>query len=121
MVLKNKFSKDGPILTTGIVASMLNITPDRLRTYDTENLIRTHRVKTGQVQKRLYSQYDVEWLQALRILVKTYKMSISSIKILLQIIQKNPNLILPDNKIGDILSEIRQNPNFNKVVKKFKI
>ncbi len=48
-------------------------------------------------------------------------MSISSIKILLQIIQKNPNLILPDNKIGDILSEMRQNPNFNKVVKKFKI
>lgn len=51
MVLKNKFSKDSPILTTGIVASMLNITPDRLRAYDTENLIRTHRVKTGQVQK----------------------------------------------------------------------
>ncbi len=53
MVLKNKFSKDSPILTTGIVASMLNITPDRLRTYDTENLIRTHRVKTGQVQKKI--------------------------------------------------------------------
>ncbi len=120
MVLKNEFSKDSPILTTGVVASMLDITPDRLRTYDTEHLISTHRVKTGQVHKRLYSQYDVEWLQSLRILLKTYKMSISSVKILLQIIQKNPDIIMPDNKIGDILTEMAQNPNFNKVVKKFK-
>jgi len=120
MALKNKFAKDSPILTTGIVASMLDITPDRLRTYDTENLISTHRVKTGQVHKRLYSQYDVEWLQNIRKLVKNYKMSISSIKILLQIIQKNPNIILPNNKIGEILSDMTQNPNFDKVVKKFK-
>lgn len=120
MVSKNKFSKSSPILTTGIVASMLEITPDRLRTYDAENLISTHRIKTGQVHKRLYSQYDVEWLQSLRELVKTYKMSISSIKILLQIIQKNPNIILPNNKIGNILLEMTNNPNFEKVVKKFK-
>ncbi len=121
MVLQNKFSKDSPILTTGIVASMLGITPDRLRTYDSEKLIYSHRIKTGQVQKRLYSQYDVEWLQMLRILVKKYKMSISSIKILLQIIQKNPDILLPENEIGEIFTQMYQNPNFNKVVKNFKI
>ncbi len=120
MELQNKFSKDSPILTTSIVASMLEITPDRLRTYDTEKLINTRRVKTGQVNKRLYSQNDVEWLQLLRILVKDYKMSISSIKILLQIIQKNPEIELPDNNIGEILQAMTKNPNFDKVVKKFK-
>lgn len=120
MTFENKFSKDSPILTTGIVASMLDITPDRLRTYDSENLIITHRVKTGQVQKRLYSQNDVEWLQFIRILVKKYNMSISSIKVLLQIIYENPDINLPKNKIGSTLAEMAQNPNFNKVVKKFK-
>lgn len=41
MVLKNKFEKDEPLLTTSIVAKRLGITPDRLRTYDTEKLINT--------------------------------------------------------------------------------
>lgn len=98
MALKNKFEKDEPILTTSIVAKRLGITPDRLRTYDAEKLINTQRVKTGKVQKRLYSIYDVEWLESLRILVKDHKMSISSIKILLQILYKNPKTILPKTK-----------------------
>ena len=75
MALKDEFTKDKPLLTTGIVAAMLEITPDRLRTYDSEKLIKTHRIKTGDVQKRLYSQNDVEWLQCIRILVKKHKMS----------------------------------------------
>lgn len=119
MVLKNKFSENEPILTTSIVAKRLGITPDRLRTYDTEKLINTKRVKTGKVQKRLYSMNDVEWLQCLRILVKNHKMSISSIKILLQILHKNPSIVLPKNEIGEVLSEMTQNPNFKSVVKNF--
>lgn len=121
MALKNEFTKDKPIMTTGIVASILQITPDRLRTYDTEMLIKTHRIKTGKVQKRLYSQYDVEWLQCLRILVKNHKMSISSIKILLQILYKNPELTLPDNEIGETLKELAKNPNFKSVVGGFEV
>ena len=35
MSLEKEFGKDKPLLTTGVVASMLEITPDRLRTYDT--------------------------------------------------------------------------------------
>ena len=119
MVLKNKFEKDEPILTTSIVAERLGITPDRLRTYDTEKLIKTQRVTAGKVQKRLYSIYDVEWLQCLRILVKDHKMSISSIKILLQILYKNPSIILPKNEIGEVLHEMTINPNFKPVVKNF--
>jgi len=119
MVLKNKFGKDEPLLTTSIVAKRLGITPDRLRTYDTEKLINTRRIETGKVQKRLYSFYDVEWLQCLRILVKEHKMSIASIKILLQILCENPSINLPQNEIGEVLLEMSQNPNFKPVVKNF--
>ena len=119
MSLENEFGKDKPLLTTGVVASMLEITPDRLRTYDTEKLIRTHRQKTGQVHKRLYSQNDVEWLQCLRILIQKHKMSISSIKIILQLIQQNPIVEYPKNEIGKTLEEMAQNPNFNAIVKNF--
>lgn len=119
MAIKKEFAKDKPMLTTGVVADMLEITPDRLRTYDAEKLINTYRIKSGQVQKRLYSQYDVEWLQNLRILIKNYKMSISSLKVLLQIIYKNPNLNLPNNEIGEILKELRENPNFKSIVRNF--
>jgi MerR family transcriptional regulator/heat shock protein HspR len=119
MSLKNEFTKDKPLLTTSIVAEMLGITPDRLRTYDAEKLINTHRITTGQVQKRLYSQNDVEWLQCLRILVKTHKMSISSIKFLLQTLDKNPKIELPQNAIGLTLTEMTKNPNFKCIVKQF--
>ena len=119
MALKNEFSKEKPLLTTSIVANILGITPDRLRTYDTEKLIKTHRVKTGEVQKLLYSQYDVEWLQDIRILVKNHKMSISSIKFLLQVIAQNPKINFPENKIGEVLLEMSKNPNFEDIVKNF--
>ena len=119
MTFKNEFTKDAPLLTTGVVAGILKITPDRLRTYDTEKLISTHRVNTGQVQKRLYSQNDVEWLQGLRILVKDHKMSISSLKFLLQVLYRNPKIDLPNNEKGKILKEMYKNPNFKDVVKNF--
>ena len=119
MAFKNEFTKDTPLLTTGVVAGILGFTPYRLRTYDTEKLISTHRVTTGQVQKRLYSQNDVEWLQSLRILVKNHKMSISSLKFLLQVLYKNPKIDLPHNEIGEVLKEMSKNPNFKIVVKEF--
>ena len=119
MTLDSEFSKDKPLLTTGIVASMLGITPDRLRTYDTEKLIITHRLQTGEVKKRLYSRYDVEWLQSVRVLVKTYKMSISSIKFLLQTVLLNKEIKFPNNEIGKIILEMKENPNFKLIVKNF--
>jgi len=117
--MRNDFSKDKPLYTTGIVASMLDITPDRLRMYDSEGLITTHRLQSGQVKRRLYSQYDVEWLSLLRELLKTHSMSISSLKILLQILYLNPKAVLPKNEIGKILKELLKNPNFASIVKNF--
>ncbi len=119
MALEKEFGKDKPLLTTGIVASMLNITPDRLRTYDTDKLIKTHRKTTGQVQKRLYSQNDVEWLQSIRTLIKTHNLSVSAIKILLRIIYDNPKLVLPKDEVGKTLKEMANNPNFKGIVKHF--
>ena len=119
MALEKKFGKDKPLLTTGIVASMLQITPDRLRTYDTEKLIRTHRKTTGQVQKRLYSQNDVEWLQCLRILIQKHKMNIASIKVILQLMNINSIKAYPKNELGKTLQEMYQNPNFKEIVKNF--
>ena len=119
MVRRKKLGKDTPMLTTAIVADMLGITPDRLRTYDSEKLIHTHRVKTGQIQRRLYTENDLEWLLCAKSLVKAHKMSISSIKILLQILSINPSIILPKNEIGNILYEMSNNPNFKSIVKNF--
>lgn len=119
MVLKNEFPKDKPLLTTSVVADILKITPDRLRTYDNEGLIKTHRQTRGQIQKRLYSLYDVEWLESIRELVKTHKMSISSLKFLLKVIYNNPNVLLPTDEIGCLIKEMTKNPNFTTVVKDF--
>ncbi len=119
MALEKEFGKDKPLLTTSIVASMLDITPDRLRTYNTEKLIKTHRKTTGQVQKRLYSQNDVEWLRCLRILIQKHKLSIASIKIILQLMHKNPIINFPKNEIGKTLEEMQNNPNFKIIVKNF--
>ena len=109
------FAKDNPILTTSVVAGMLGITPDRLRMYDTTKLINVYRVNTGNVKKRLYSQYDVEWLKGLRILIKNHKMSVVLVKYLLKLIQQNPKLHYPQSEVSDILKELAKNPNFKSV------
>lgn len=113
------FAKDKPLLTTSIVAHMLQITPDRLRMYDTENLINVYRIETGQVKKRLYTQYDVEWLKGLRILLKDYKMSISLVKYILKLAYKNPKMQYPNDEISNIIKKLSKNPNFKTVVSKF--
>jgi len=80
------FAKDKPLYTTSIVAKMLNITPDRLRSYDKALLISSKREKTGKISRRLYSQYDIEWLMALRELIQTHNMSVNSIKAILNLL-----------------------------------
>ena len=46
-------------------------------------------------------------------------MSISSVKILLQIVKENPSMVFPANEIGKTLEEMSKNPNFTQVVKNF--
>lgn len=119
MKTTDDFAKDKPLFTTSVVANMLQITPDRLRTYDTAKLISVYRIETGQVKKRLYTQYDVEWLKGLRILLKDYKMSVSLVKYMLKLAYKNPKLHYPQDEISDILKNLVKNPNFKPVVSRF--
>lgn len=113
------FAKDKPLFTTSVVASMLKITPDRLRMYDTTKLISVYRIETGMVKKRLYTQYDVEWLKGLRVLLKDYKMSVALVKYMLKLAYKNPKLTYPQDEISNILKNLAKNPNFKPVVSQF--
>lgn len=112
------FSKDKPLYTTSVVAEMLKVTPDRLRSYDKDKLINTQRVKTGRVSRRLYSQYDVEWLLSIRELVSTHFMSTNSVKSVLTILYLNPTLKLPDDNLGAVYAKLQANPNLQKIFSK---
>lgn len=111
----NDFPKDKPLYTTSIVAEMLDITPDRLRSYDRDLLITSQREKAGKISRRLYSQYDIEWLSAIRELIQKHNMSISSIKAILNILHLNPDLKIPKGELGKIYKEMLANPNMKKV------
>ena len=118
MELKKEFAKDKPLYTTAVVASMLDITPDRLRMYDTLQLITSHRIKTGKLQRRLYSQYDIEWLKCLRMLFGNQKFNLASVKFLIQLVNANPKMHFPKNEVGEILAQMSKNPNLKTTAEK---
>lgn len=112
------FAKDKPLYTTSIVAKMLKITPDRLRSYDKDLLISSKREKTGKISRRLYSQHDIEWLMALRELIQTHNMSVNSIKAILNLLYLNPEIKLPLDDLGKIYKVLQSNPNLKKLASK---
>ncbi|MBQ8458875.1 MerR family transcriptional regulator [bacterium] len=113
--------ENSPILTVSKVAKMLNISADRLRTYDEENLVEPTR--TGN-NARMYSCNDVNWLEALRKLINKPNISILGIKEILRIIyfmdddqfeiftQKQPK-----DSIWQTFAQMKKNPNFEKLRK----
>ena len=113
------FSKDKPLYTTSIVADMLKVTPDRLRSYDKDLLVCSEREKTGKISRRLYSQSDVEWLMAIRELINTHHMSVNSIKAILSLLYLNPKLELPADDLGKIYKALQSNPNLNKLAPQY--
>lgn len=110
---------DKPILRVSQVAKYINLSADRLRTYDEENLVVPYR---GKNNVRLYSNDDVSWLEDLRILIIKEKLSISGFKELLRL-----SYALSDNNFDDfikkqnksnfwqVFSRIRKNPNYRKL------
>lgn len=111
----NDFPKDKPLYTTSIVAEMLGITPDRLRSYDRDLLISSNREIAGKISRRLYSQFDIEWLRAIRELIQEHNMSVNSIKAILDILHLNPELKLPKGDLGEIYKGMLANPNLKKL------
>ena len=77
-----EIKKDEPFYPTGMAAKLLNITADRLRTYEEEGLIKPFRQVAGKTGKRLFSQNDIEWIENIRKLMKL-GISASAIRIFL--------------------------------------
>lgn len=109
---------DKPILKVSQVAKEINVSCDRLRTYDEENLI----IPTRKNKVRLYSYNDVEWLLDLRKLIAKNSLSVSGFKEILRItyflsdedfeifVKKQPK-----NSIWKIIFNMRKNPNYKKL------
>ncbi|MBQ8460665.1 MerR family transcriptional regulator [bacterium] len=71
-----------PFYQISQAAKLLDITSDRLRTYEEEGLIKPYRTKQSKEGKRLFSKNDIEWLSMIRDLIKL-GVSIPTIRILL--------------------------------------
>ncbi|MCD7879080.1 MAG: MerR family transcriptional regulator, partial [Candidatus Gastranaerophilales bacterium] len=114
--------KEKPFYNVTQVAEILQISADRLRTYDEEKLVVTER--QGKGAKRLYSELDVEWLKDVRAIIAKNRMNIYSFKLMLKVLfyisdrafeeirQNNHN-----DDIWEIFARIRKNPNFEKLNK----
>lgn len=69
-----------PVMSIGVVAQKLGISPETLRLYEREGLMITHRTSTG---RRLYSQSDLEWVDCFRNQIVRNKLNIAGIRLLL--------------------------------------
>ena len=111
---------DKPILKVSQVAKEINVSADRLRTYDEENLI----LPTRENNVRLYSYNDVEWLLNLRKLIAKNALSTAGFKEILRItyflsdLEFNKFVQRQDkNSIWKTVSDMRKNPNYSKLKK----
>lgn len=114
-------NKDKPFYTITQVAELLDMSADRLRTYDEENLVFPFRRLKD--KKRLYSEMDIEWIRDVRFLISKNRMNIYSFKLILKLLKE-----IPDNNIHklmagsyedtviDTLIRMKANPNFSKLI-----
>ena len=112
---------DKPILRVSQVAKYLNLSADRLRTYDEENLVAPFR---DSHKVRLYSNDDVSWLECLRSLIVEEKVSIKGFKEILRLsysLQKEDiEVFIKHHKklsIWSTFSRMVFNPNYEKLRK----
>lgn len=113
--------ENSPILTVSKVAKELNISADRLRTYDEEKLVMPTRIKNN---VRMYSCNDVNWLECLRKLIGKSQLSISGFKEILKLIyfmsdSDFEKFLKKQDKssVWYIFAEMKSNPNFEKLRK----
>lgn len=113
--------ENSPILTVSKVAKELNISADRLRTYDEEKLVAPTRCKNN---VRMYSCNDVNWLEGLRKLISKSHLSIYGFKEILRILYFMSDsdfecFLKKQDKtsIWYILADMKQNPNYEKLRK----
>lgn len=112
-----------PVFKVSQVAKHLNMSADRLRTYDEERLV----MPTRENKVRLYSNNDIAWLENLREIIKKDKLSILGFKEILRV-----SYVLTDKEFGKfvskqeessvwkIIAQMRTNPNYDKLKKFYK-
>ncbi len=110
---------DKPILKVSQVAKEINLSADRLRTYDEEKLVIPYRENNN---TRLYSYNDVYWLTSLRKLIGKNNLSILGFKEILRLTYSISDsdfekFVKKQKKdsIWHILADMRQNPNYLKL------
>lgn len=107
-----------PIFKVSQVAKHLNMSADRLRTYDEENLVKPLRENNV----RLYSNNDIAWLEHMRKIISKDKLTIFGFKEILRI-----TYTLKDSEFEKFVSKqdtdsvwkiillMRKNPNYEKL------
>lgn len=93
--IKN-IKEDTPFYPISMAAQLIGISPDRLRTYEEENLIKPYRNDKG---KRLFSQNDINYLICLRKFIREYGISIKGLNLLLEFTTCNEIMhrVCPEN------------------------
>lgn len=112
-----KIQENEPFYPTGMAAKLLNITADRLRTYEEEGLIKPFRQSGMKSGKRLFSQNDIEWLETIRKLMKV-GISASAIRIFLSyksnLKTTKINLSNPkDKEVYSLIQQLYSSPIYN--------
>ncbi len=77
------FNPNDPILSIGIAAKKLGVSPQLLKKYEREGLIITQKTESGH---RLYSERDLEWIDFLHHQIIDNKMKIAGLRLLLGLI-----------------------------------
>ncbi len=72
-----------PIMSIGVAAEKLGISPEALRLYEREGLVLPYRTKTN---RRLYSQKDLEWIDCFRRQITERGLNFAGIRVLLALI-----------------------------------
>lgn len=86
-------SKDRPILTLSVAATLLKLHPRTLMLYEKEGLIKPHRTATN---RRLFSEADLDTVQFIKYLIEQERVNITGAGVVINLLKrahiKYPNL-----------------------------
>ena len=74
------FDSNEPLLSIGIAAKKLRVSPELLRLYEREGLVIIHKTKSGH---RLFSKSDLEWIECFRKHITEKSLNIAGVRALL--------------------------------------
>lgn len=111
-----QISSNIPFYQISQVSKILNITCDRLRAYEEEGLIKPKRSGNSKDGKRLFSLDEIEWLIAIRDLIKL-GVTIPTIRILLltECTAPNSSFREKDLEIMNIIKKLKSHPVYKSI------